>query len=146
MAANDIPLDWSNLANNPWLFASQADWVVKQLQMEEGDELFMRIRKTTHSQQLAEAAYDKTAHPWMDLVPKELHTYQKVFSEEEAQCFPELKHWDHKIELLENAPATLDCKIYPLTQLEHEAQDKFLAEHLQKGYIRSSSSPYAAPF
>ncbi len=146
MAANNIPLDWSDPTKNPRIFASWVDWVIKQLQLEEGNELFMHIWKTTHSQQFTEAAHDKTICPWTDLVPNKLHQYQKVFSEEEAQCFPEPKHWDHKIELLENAPMTLNCKIYPLTHQEHEAQDKFLAEHLQKGYIWSSSSPYAAPF
>ncbi len=43
MAANNEPLDWSNPARNPQIFASRADWVLQKLQLEEGDELFMRI-------------------------------------------------------------------------------------------------------
>ena len=53
---------------------------------------------------------------------------------------------DHAIELLEGAPPVLDCKVYPLTLAEQEALDKFLKEHLAKGYIHPSKSPYAAPF
>ena len=41
---------------------------------------------------------------------------------------------------------TLPGKIYSLTQSEQKALQEFIKEHLQKGYIRPSKSPYAAPF
>ena len=68
----------------------------------------------------------------MELVPPELHDFKHMFSEEAAQCFPEPKHWDHTIDLLKNVPAMLDCKVYPLTQDEQVALDKFLKEYLDK--------------
>ena len=37
-------------------------------------------------------------------------------------------------------------KIYALTQKEQEALEEFVMEHLKKGYIRPSKSPYASPF
>jgi len=50
------------------------------------------------------------------------------------------------IELKPNAPATIPGKIYALTVAEQEELLKFVKEHMAKGYIRPSKSPYAAPF
>jgi len=36
--------------------------------------------------------------------------------------------------------------VYPLAEGQQEVLDKFLDEHLAKGYIRRSNSPYASPF
>jgi hypothetical protein len=47
---------------------------------------------------------------------------------------------------LPDAPATLDCKTYPLAQGQQKLLDKFLTEHLAKGYICHSKSPYTSPF
>ena len=44
------------------------------------------------------------------------------------------------------APATIPRKIYTLTQAEQETLTKFIDEHLKKGYIKPSKSPYASPF
>ena len=74
------------------------------------------------------------------------HKFRKVFSDEESQRFPEPRHWDHAIDLLPEAPPTLNCKIYPLPEGQQQELDKFLDEHLCKGYIRRSNSPYASPF
>jgi len=76
----------------------------------------------------------------------EYQRHQKVFSEEAAQRFPESRVWDHAIELKTGAPSTLPGKIYALSQLELQELQKFIKEHLAKGYIRPSKSPYAAPF
>jgi hypothetical protein len=43
-------------------------------------------------------------------------------------------------------PPILDCKIYPLNPTETDALKKWIKEHLDKGYIQLSKSPYAAPF
>ena len=40
----------------------------------------------------------------------------------------------------------MDCKVYPLSPTEDVALQKFLAENLEKGYIRQSKSPYTFPF
>ena len=74
------------------------------------------------------------------------HHYGKVFSEIKAQRFLKSRQWDHAIDLKPDAPETLDSKMYPLPVGQQEALDEFLQEHLKKGYIRVSQSPYAAPF
>jgi hypothetical protein len=72
--------------------------------------------------------------------------HHKVFSKQAAQRFPEPRIWDHAIELKPDAPSTIPGKVYALTQLEQEELKKFVQEHIKKGYIRPSKSPYAAPF
>src|SRR6266403_479226 len=104
------------------------------------------LGKTTKSTQIAIEATDKAERTWQEQVPKEYHMFGKVFSEEESQRFPESRPWDHVIELLPDAPRTLDCKVYPLTPGEQDSLDRFINEHLSKGYIHPSKSPYASPF
>ena len=96
--------------------------------------------------QIAADAADKTERPWHELVPPEYHCYGKVFSEIKAQRFPESRQWDHAIDLKPDVPETLDSKTYPLPVGQQEALNEFLQEHLKKGYIHVSQSPYAAPF
>jgi len=69
-----------------------------------------------------------------------------VFSEEASHRFPLKQTWDHTINLLLEAPKTLDCKVYPLALTEGDTLTDFLNEQLQKGYIRPSKSPYMFPF
>ncbi len=74
-------------------------------------------------------------------VPKEYQKYHKVFSEEESK-----RIWDHTIEFKEGAPDAVDCKVYPLNQVEDAAVQEFVKTELQKGYIHVSKSPFASPF
>ncbi len=79
-------------------------------------------------------------------IPEEYQRHSKVFDEKEADRFPPKREEDHAINLKEDAPAVLDCKIYPLSHDQDTELTNFLGEHLRKGYIRESKSPYAAPF
>ena len=107
----------------------------------------VHLKKTTTSTQLAiTEANKKEEKPWHQIVPKEYHSFRKVFNEEASKRIPEPKPWDHAIDLKPNAPASFDCKIYPLSPREQQAMEEFLDKHLQKGYITPSKSPYASPF
>jgi len=101
-----------------------------------------QITCQTTSSMLAEE-HDR---PNLTPIPAEYKRHRKVFSEEAAQRFPESRVWDHMIELKPGAPSTLPGKIYALSQLELQELQKFVKEHLTKGYICPSKSPYAAPF
>jgi len=94
------------------------------------------IRKTTTATDLAAQATDKKQCTWQEQVPSVYHQYGRVFSNEESTRFPEPQPWDHTIDLLPKAPPTLNCKVYPLAEGQQEVLDKFLDEHLAKGYIR----------
>jgi hypothetical protein len=69
-------------------------------------------RCTTMATQLAVKAMDKGVKTWQQQVPKQYHTYGKVFSEEEAQRFPDSRPWDHAINLLPDTPETLAKSIH----------------------------------
>ena len=75
-------------------------------------------------------------------LPEQFKHHAVLFSNEEANKFPPLWEWDHKIELIENAPASFNCKVNPMSKREQEAEDKFLDENLAKGYIVPSELPY----
>jgi len=79
-------------------------------------------------------------------VPAEYQQFAKVFSEEESKRYPPKRAWDHAIEFKKDAPDAVDCKVYPMNQIEDEAVQKFLNDELEKGYIRESKSPYASSF
>ena len=79
-------------------------------------------------------------------IPTHYHRHAKVFDEEASQRFPPEREEDHVINLKEGAPSSLKCKVYPQTQAEEEATRTFINEHLAKGYIKESNSPYASPF
>jgi hypothetical protein len=79
-------------------------------------------------------------------IPEEYHRHTKIFSESDSQRLPAHSVWDHAIELLPGAPSTLPGRLLPLTQEEIQECHKFVEEHLQRGTIRESRSPYAANF
>ena len=104
------------------------------------------LRKLTKATALAAEKADQTQRHWRELIPLEYHKFGKVFSNTAAERFPGKHPWDHAIDLVEDTPGTLDCKTYPLGEGQQKLLDEFIAEHLKKGYIRTSSSPYASPF
>jgi hypothetical protein len=69
-----------------------------------------------------------------------------VFSEEALHKFPPSRPWDHAIELKPGAPAALPSKLIPLSQAELEELRKFVKEHLVRGTIHPSKSPYKSHF
>jgi len=79
-------------------------------------------------------------------LPKEYTKHDKVFSKEQSQQLPKHTIWDHAIELLPGAPTTMPGRLLPLNQKEIEEVHKFVQEHLSRGTIRESWSPYAANF
>jgi len=76
-------------------------------------------------------------------LPPEYQRHSKNFSEGASQRLPKHTIWDHAIELLPNAPLTLPGRLLPLTQKKIDECHKFVEEHLRRGTIRESKSPYA---
>ena len=79
-------------------------------------------------------------------IPTHYRQFAKVFNEEASHRLLKHQPWDHTIDLKPTAPASLNCKIYPLTIQEKEVLRTWLDEELKKGYIEKSKSPYASPF
>jgi len=82
----------------------------------------------------------------LDKIPKQYRQYSRVFSKEASHEFPPSRIWDHAIELKPGAPASLPGKLIPLSQSELTELCKFVKEHLGRGTIRPSKSPYMASF
>ena len=82
----------------------------------------------------------------LNKIPEQYHQYSRVFSEEASHEFPPSCIWDHAIELKPGAPASLPGKLIPLSQLELGELRKFVKEHLIRGMIQPSKSPYTASF
>jgi len=78
------------------------------------------------------------------MVPKRFHKWLKVFRKVESERMPVRKVWDHAIDLNNDFKAS-KAKVYPLSRNEKEEVQKFINEHLKKGYIRPSKSPQTSP-
>ena len=106
----------------------------------------IHIRKTNISTELAaKENLAKQEKPLKEQVPQELHDYLSVFDKKTAERFPELRPWDHAIDLKPDF-VPRDCKVYPLSLLEQQELETFVKDNLKKGYIRPSKSPMASPF
>jgi len=73
------------------------------------------------------------------MVPKQFHRWLKVFGKVESERMPVRKVWDHAIDVKEDFKPS-KVKVYLLSRNEREEVQKFVDEHLKKGYIRSSKS------
>jgi hypothetical protein len=79
-------------------------------------------------------------------VPTQYHRHLRVFSDKESKKLPPEQPWDHAIDLREGALVTLISKNIRLSQAEQVELQKFIKEHLARGTICPSKSPYAATF
>ena len=117
-----------------------ADQVIDSSQ----DELFC-LAGFTYSQQITEKAIAaKGKKTFKEMVPKQYWDFAKVFSEEESQRLPRHQPWDHAIDLEPDAVQKWKIRSYPMSPNEQLELDKFLTEHIQKGYLVPSKSPMAS--
>src|SRR5437773_2698282 len=78
------------------------------------------------------------------LLPKEFHHHAKHFLPKSAEELPPHRPWDHKIELLPGKEVPY-YKNRPFSPDELRCVKKWIDEMLDKGFIRESTSPAAAP-
>ena len=109
------------------------------------DELWSCATMSYSTDIAAKANKGKSEKTFEEMVPPEYHRHAKVFSEAQSMRLPQHQPWDHAIDLQPDAPKTLKSKVYPMPPNEQEELDKFLQEHLTKGYIVPSKSPMASP-
>ena len=79
-----------------------------------------------------------------EMVPKRFYKWLKVFGKVESERMPVRKVWDHAIDLNDDFKAS-KARVYPLSRNKKEEVQKFVNEHLKKGYIRPSKSPQISP-
>ena len=88
--------------------------------------------------------HDSTKENTEATIPPQYRKYAKIFSDEEAKCFPPAWPWDHKIKLHPGAPAVINGKVFPLTQEENAVQDEYIDSGLEKGYLEPRDGPYGS--
>ena len=81
-----------------------------------------------------------------DNVPLQYRNYRDIFEQRKGKGLPPSCTWDHSINLKPGAPATLISKTICLSQMEQGELSQFLKEHMARGTIQPSKSPYAASF
>jgi hypothetical protein len=59
---------------------------------------------------------------------------------------PQHGAYDHAIVLKLDAPAILNCRVYPMSPEEDKQLDKFIKENLKLGHIVKTDSPYTSSF
>ncbi|KAI2647675.1 Transposon Tf2-11 polyprotein [Labeo rohita] len=74
-------------------------------------------------------------------VPAEYMAFQDVFSKQAATHLPPHRPWDCAIELLPGAQLPKG-RVYPLSILEHQAMEEYIAEALSQGFIQPSLVPH----
>ena len=79
-----------------------------------------------------------------DQVPWEFHKYIDCWNPKLANKLPPHRDWDHAIDLLPGSKAPAK-KAYGLSRDQAMVVKKYIDEMLGKGYIRPSTSEYAAP-
>jgi len=68
------------------------------------------------------------------MVPKWFHQWLKVLGKVESKRMPVRKIWDHAIDIKKDFKAS-KAKVYPLSRNKRDEIQKFVDEHLKKGYI-----------
>ncbi|KAI0990797.1 hypothetical protein K3495_g17390, partial [Podosphaera aphanis] len=79
-----------------------------------------------------------------DFLPTQYHDFLDVFNRSQANTIPPHRAWDHAIDLQpgKQPPAS---RPYSMNQHELKALRDYLDKELEKGFIRVSRSPAAAP-
>lgn len=99
-------------------------------------------KKASISQQMAEKQGKDQQE---QAIPQEYQRHIMVFSEEAAKRFPPERPEDHVITLTSDAPKSINCKMYKLTQEEEEAARSMTDQQEQLGYVTRSNSAWSSP-
>ena len=90
-------------------------------------------------------AKDLKEHPLEEIVPKQYHELLPLFSKVLADRLT--PHWpgiDHEVRLKDGETLTRG-PLYSMSRTELVVLKEWLEENMSKGFIRQSSSPFAAP-
>ena len=106
---------------------------VAAITAEDYEKFFHKLRKAPLSEEQLRSRIPRTYHKWLD-----------VWNPVEANKLPPHRLVDHKIELREGVDPPAK-RAYGLSRDQASVVKEYIEEMLGKGYIRPSTSPYAAP-
>ena len=79
-------------------------------------------------------------------LPEYIQPFTHLFNKKKFKKLLERCEWDHKINLMEEAPKKLNAKAYAMILKKEKALNQWLDEQLKAGLIVESKSWYAAPY
>ena len=77
-------------------------------------------------------------------LPEYIQPFMHLFNKKKFEKLPERCRWDHKINLIKEAPKELNAKAYAMTLKEEEALNQWLDKQLKARLIVESKLQYAA--
>lgn len=77
-------------------------------------------------------------------LPDYLKVWAHVFNKEECSCLPERRDCNLRIDLLLGTTPSWG-KVFPVTQAQGKYLKEYLAENVEKGFMRRSNSPCSSP-
>jgi len=78
-------------------------------------------------------------------LPDYICPFTHLFNKKKFEKLPDRREWDHKINLMEDAPKELNAKAYAMTIKEEKVLNQWLDKQLKAGLIKESKSRYVAP-
>jgi len=123
--------------------AKRSDVATFAITVTEIDRLLKTARNKLEDVNLQELSHEKTLEEVKAKLPSEYHDYLDVFDRAMADQLPPHRPYDHKIELIgEGTPPR--SRLYHMSGYKLQKVKDYLIEHLNKGFISSSSASYAS--
>jgi len=133
-------VNWKN--GTIWFTRCPGYYIMKHEDIQFNTRRQMAMDKTEQDNGKISKEPDKT-NP--EDLPDYIRPFTHLFNKKKFEKLLERQEWDHKINLMDEAPKELNAKAYTMTLKEEEALNQWLDEQLKVGLIVESKSRYAAP-
>ncbi len=121
----------------------RSDVITFAIIVTEIDRLLKTARNKLEDVNLQELSHEEALKEVKAKLSSKYHDYLDVFDRAMADQLPPHRPYDHKIELIgERTPPR--SRLYHMSGYKLQKVKNYLIEHLNKGFISSSSAPYAS--
>jgi len=124
--------------------AKRSDVTTFAIIVTEIDRLLKTARNKLEDVNLQELSHEETLKEVKAKLSSKYHDYLDVFDRAMADQLPPHRFYDHKIELTDEETSSRS-RLYHMSGYKLQKVKNYLIEHLNKGFISSSSAPYASP-
>ncbi len=123
--------------------AKRSDVTTFAIIVTEIDRLLKTARNKLEDVTLQELSHEETLKEVKAKLSSEYHDYLDVFDRAMTDQLLSHRFYDHKIELI-NEKTSSRSRLYHMSGYKLQKMKNYLIEHLNKGFISSSSAPYAS--
>jgi len=124
--------------------AKRSDVATFAIIVTEIDRLLKTARNKPEDVNLQELSHEEALKEVKAKLPSKYHDYLDVFDRAMTDQLPPHRPYDHKIELTDEGTPPRS-RLYHMSDYKLQKMKNYLIEHLNKGFISSSSAPYASP-